>query len=98
MDDLYLAIQNRNVIEFRYNGKNRIVEPHTFGINATGIESLSAYQVGGESNSKLPDWREFFIKQIEDLEVTDNTFEPEFSHGYKQGSRNTRFSKIYCEA
>ena len=45
------AIKNKQVLRFKYNGKERIVEPQTYGISIAGREVLRARQVGGESGS-----------------------------------------------
>ena len=45
------AIKNKQVLRFKYNGKERIVEPQTYGISIAGREVLRARQVGRESGS-----------------------------------------------
>jgi hypothetical protein len=45
------AIENRQVLRFNYNGKERIVEPQTYGISIAGREVLRAHQIGGKSSS-----------------------------------------------
>jgi len=45
------AIRNRNVLEFLYNGKPRIVEPQTYGISIAGHPLLRGYQRAGENSS-----------------------------------------------
>ncbi len=42
------AIKGRNLLEFSYDGHQRVVEPHTFGVSTKGNDSLSAYQVEGQ--------------------------------------------------
>lgn len=49
------AIRLRKIIKFYYDGYERIVEPHTYGIHKdTGNEVLSAYQIGRYSSSLKP--------------------------------------------
>jgi hypothetical protein len=45
------AIRKRLLLEFRYGGLPRVVEPYILGISARGTEVLRAVQVGGSSNS-----------------------------------------------
>ncbi|MFN3967252.1 MAG: hypothetical protein ACK4JE_06115 [Endomicrobiia bacterium] len=78
------AIKYRRVIKFTYEGHERIVEPHTYGIHKdTGNEVLSAYQIGGYSSSgKVPYWRLYIVSKISNLQITDENFlEPR--PGYK---------------
>ena len=91
------AIENKNLLEFRYKDKIRIVEPHTLGINLKDNEVLSAYQIDGESDTiKIPDWGLFTISKISNLKILDKTFyEPRFSEGYNRNS--SRMKEIICE-
>lgn len=68
------AITNKKIIEFFYDGKQRIVEPYLIGTTSTGKQSLRAYQIGGHSNSKMPSWKLFTIMKISNVKVTENTF------------------------
>jgi predicted DNA-binding transcriptional regulator YafY len=70
---LYRAIQNKRLIRFRYQNKERIIEPHDYGIQK-GIYRLLSWQVGGQSSGKLPGWRWFDVGGIQDVEVLDKTF------------------------
>lgn len=89
------AIENRNLLEFDYDGHFRIVEPHTVGISNTGKESLSAYQIDGESSrGNVPCWGQFSISKIENLNVLDEQFTG-VRHGYTQG--DSRMSDIFAE-
>jgi hypothetical protein len=45
------AIENKNLVEFNYDGELRVIEPHCYGLSKKGIEVLRAYQVDGYSSS-----------------------------------------------
>jgi hypothetical protein len=45
------AIRKRLLLEFRYGGLPRVVEPYAHGTSKRGVEVLRAVQVGGASNS-----------------------------------------------
>lgn len=45
------AIRTRTLIEFRYHGLIRLVEPYCHGFSSRGNELLRGAQVGGSSNS-----------------------------------------------
>jgi hypothetical protein len=45
------AITKKIVLRFIYNGRERVVEPQTYGVSKTGREILRARQIGGSSFS-----------------------------------------------
>lgn len=68
------AIHERRLLRFRYHAKDRIVEPHDYGIQ-NGTANLFTYQTAGESSSSpLPDWRKFAVLRMSGLELLDETF------------------------
>jgi len=69
------AIKNKQVLRFKYNGKERIVEPQTYGISIAGREVLRARQVGGESGSgQLRMAKLFDLKKISQLRKAGTAF------------------------
>lgn len=69
------AIKNKEVLRFRYNGKERIVEPQTYGISIAGREVLRAHQVGGASSSgQLRMAKLFDLEKISNLRKTGRAF------------------------
>lgn len=70
---LRAAIQQRRMIRLRYDGKDRILEPHDYGIQ-NGCLRLLAYQVAGASNHKLPNWRCMDADKISEPELLNQTF------------------------
>lgn len=74
------AINKRRVLNVIYDGYNRTVEPHTYGINSAGHEALSCYQVGGGSASGNPEgWKMLLISKLDRAELTNETFIPRTS-------------------
>ena len=71
---LRTAIQNRRMVLLRYAGKDRIVEPHDYGVQ-NGRLRLLAYQVGGSSSGKLPNWRWMDVDRISGMQLLDVTFQ-----------------------
>src|SRR5262252_2406081 len=53
---IWKAIEQKRLLWFRYKDRERIVEPHDYGIHK-GLIKLFAYQVAGSSSQKLPNWR-----------------------------------------
>lgn len=96
-DKIIQAIENKNLLEFDYKDRIRIVEPHTLGINLKNNEVLSAYQIDGESDSiEIPDWGLFTISKISNLKILDDIFEnPRTVEGFKRDS--SKMKTIICE-
>jgi len=53
---IWSAIEQKRLLRFHYKNRERIVEPHDYGIHK-GIIKLFGYQVAGSSSRKLPTWR-----------------------------------------
>jgi len=65
------AIKNRDVLRFWYEGRERIVEPQTYGMSYTGRYVLHGYQTGGESSSGRTKMAKLFdIAKISKLQRT----------------------------
>jgi predicted DNA-binding transcriptional regulator YafY len=68
------AINQKKLIEFTYQGRHRVTEPHVLGIT-NGIKQVLCYQTGGHSSrGNLPDWRRFDLHEMVGLKVLDTTF------------------------
>jgi len=68
------AIAQRRKIRFCYHGKERIAEPHDYGIQNRQLRLL-VYQTGGQSKSgTLPAWRLIDVSGISNLEILPETF------------------------
>src|SRR3954471_17844527 len=70
---LWKAIDEARLVRFVYKNRERIVEPHDYGIR-NGTAKLLAYQVAGSSSHKLPNWRWIELEQIQDVQTLDRTF------------------------
>lgn len=70
---LKIAIENKNMIIFSYNGFKRRAEPYHYGI-LNEILQLHSYQVSNGSKSKhLPSWKNFKLKNIKHLLIEDDS-------------------------
>jgi len=67
------AIEQKRLLRFFYRNRERIVEPHDYGIHK-GLVKLFGFQVGGSSSAPLPNWRWAEQYLISDLEILDRTF------------------------
>jgi hypothetical protein len=70
---LRTAIEQRRLIRLVYHHKERVVEPHDYGIQ-NGSPKLLAYQVAGSSSGKLPNWRWMETDLISDVHLLNRTF------------------------
>jgi predicted DNA-binding transcriptional regulator YafY len=70
---VYDAIRNKRLIRFQYKGKERIVEPHDYGIQ-NSIARLLSWQVAGQSSSRLPGWRWFDLAGMHVAEMLERSF------------------------
>jgi predicted DNA-binding transcriptional regulator YafY len=70
---LRTAIAQTRLLQFRYRGRDRIVEPHDYGEH-NGIIKVLTYQVGGYSSGPLPNWRWMDVERISDAQLLDQTF------------------------
>jgi hypothetical protein len=90
------AIRLRQRLAFRYDGRERVVEPYCHGTTGTGAEALRAIQVAGESRSgPLPSrtgklWR---VDKMIALRLLEARFEPNDPH-YHPDDKAMR--EIHC--
>lgn len=90
------AIGNRKVIRFRYEGYERIVEPHCYGIHkTTENEVLRAHQIGGYSSSgNTPPWRLYLVSEMSGIALTNKEFQNPRA-GYARDDSD--MSRIFCQ-
>lgn len=88
------AIENQNIIEFYYEGKLRVVEPHCYGKTTAGNEGLRAYQIDGYSSSGKMGWKMYDLSKVDGIIVSDETFDGPRA-GYNPGDKG--MSHIYAE-
>lgn len=84
--DLAQAINKRIIIEFRYDGLPRMVQPATHGRSTTGKESLRGCLIGGMSHrNTIPCWEMFSVGKIQNLVFTEERFSEFAVDGYTRG-------------
>ena len=85
------AIEGRLLLTFKYKGTTRVAEPHTYGVQHNGIESLSAWQLSGGSGQ---DFRLYILHEMTMIEPQNQTFDDE-RPSYQKGDR--RYANIFAE-
>ena len=88
------AIENKNLIEFDYDGESRTVEPHCYGLSTKGNHVLRAYQVDGYSSSGDMGWKMYDLGKTNNINILEDTFEKS-RNGYNRGDKG--MSDIYAE-
>jgi hypothetical protein len=88
---IYTAIEQRVVIRFLFKGKERVVEPHDYGVH-NGIVKLLGFQIAGASSQPLPNWRWFEAGEMSAIEATSQTFPG--GRGTKTGKHH-KWDKIF---
>jgi hypothetical protein len=70
------AIRARRLLRFTYDGYERIIEPHVYGVNSAGHEAVSGWLVGGWSASETePGWRMFLADGMHDVAALAESFD-----------------------
>ena|SRR5205807_2831849 len=68
------AIAEIRLLRFVFGGKERIAEPHDYGLHK-GLVRLLCYQIGGKSTTgPLPAWRLMDVAKMSDVEILEQTF------------------------
>lgn len=80
------AIRKQIVLELRYSGYSRIVEPHAYGRDKSGDEILRCYQTSGGSNSgEKVGWKLLKVREVFSLNLLNQKFEARKE--YKRGDK-----------
>ena len=80
------AIQQTKVLELRYHGYSRIVEPHAYGRDKVGDEILRCYQTsGGSESGERVGWKLLKVREAFSFHLTDTSFSgrPEYKRNDK---------------
>ena len=80
------AITEKRVLELRYHGYSRIVEPHAYGRDKDGDEILRCYQTsGGSESGERVGWKLLKVREVFSLHLAKETFvaRPEYRRNDK---------------
>jgi len=94
--DLAAAVRNHEIIEFTYDGLERVVQPATYGMTSTGKPTLRGCQIGGRSHRHTPPcWELYTEAKIVGAISTGQTFGGFALAGYTRG--DSGFTTILAE-
>ena len=89
------AIAERRLIELRYGSFVRVVEPHAYGVDASGVEKLRCWQVsGGSDSAERSGWKLFMADHIRSTTMCEGQFSSA-RPGYKR--QDTAMRRIYAQ-
>jgi hypothetical protein len=92
--ELCTAIENLQIVELRYSGYSRTVEPHAYGRDKSGDEILRCYQIsGGSESGEREGWKLLKVREVYSLHPTKNKFM--LRANYKKGDKTMEF--IFCQ-
>lgn len=88
------AIRKRALLEFRYDGRLRVVAPYCYGVSTRGVEVLRAIQVRGDSASGgLGFGKLWAVDKMIKPRMLDETFAPD-DPNYNPSDLGMK--QIYC--
>lgn len=71
------AVEEKRVLELRYHGYSRIVEPHIYGTDKNGDEVMRCYQLaGGSASGERAGWKLLKTKEVLLVHLTETQFLP----------------------
>lgn len=94
MKDIFCeAIKTQKRVKMKYNGTERVIEPHTFGYDK-GVAKVRASQASGYSKSGNYDLKVFIIAKMSNIELLNENFN--VNSAYMAGS-DKGIPKIVCQ-
>jgi hypothetical protein len=69
------AIRTKRLLRFVYDGYERVIEPHIYGVSTAGHEAVRGYLVRGWSGSDAsPGWRMYLLDRMEGVAALTDSF------------------------
>ncbi len=73
-DLLCRAIADKLLVQFKYDGRSRIVEPFCCGMSTAENYVLRGFQIRGSDKTKPLCWRLYELAEMSQLSVTSHSF------------------------
>ena len=88
------AMATLQLLELRYHGYARIVEPHAYGRDKSGDEILRCYQIsGGSESGERTGWKLLKVADAYSLNVLKDAFQARLE--YKRNDKAMEY--IFCQ-
>lgn len=88
------AIKSQKRVKIVYDGSERIIEPHTFGLDKNGNGKIRASQASGYSESGNPNLKLFSVHKISQVKLLEDNFN--VNSFYRSGS-DKGIPEIICQ-
>jgi hypothetical protein len=88
------AIAGKFVVQFRYDGRSRIVEPFCCGMNSAANYVLRGFQIRGSDKTKPLCWRLYELAEMSQLSITSHSFKGK-RDDYLQ--RDLLITEVFCQ-
>ncbi len=92
-DLLCRAITDKYLVQFKYDGRSRIVEPFCCGISTEENFVLRGFQIRGSDKTKPLGWRLYELSEISQLSVTQHSYKGKRTD---YNSEDNAMTKIFC--
>lgn len=73
-DLLCRAIADKHLVQFKYDGRSRIVEPFCCGKSTAGNDVLRGFQIRGSDKTKPLCWRLYELSEMSQVSITQHSF------------------------
>jgi len=92
-DLLCRAIADKHIVQFKYDGRTRIVEPFCCGTSVSENFVLRGFQIRGTDKTKPFCWRLYELSEMSQLSITQHSFK-----GKREdyNLEDTAITKIFC--
>ncbi len=87
------AIAGKRLIQFKYDGRSRIVEPFCCGTNSAESYVLQGFQLRGSDKTKPLCWRIYELSEMSQLSVTQHAFKGKRG---EYNPENPAMTKVFC--
>lgn len=92
-DLLCRAIADKYLVQFKYDGRSRIVEPFACGMSTAENYVLRGFQIRGSDKTKPLCWRLYELAEMSQLSITQHSFKGKREDYNPEDSAMT---KIFC--
>ena len=93
-DLLCRAIADKYLVQFKYDGRSRIVEPFCCGVSTQDNYVLRGFQIRGSDKTKPLCWRLYELSEISQLNVTHHSFK---GKRVDYNPQDPLITKIFCQ-
>jgi hypothetical protein len=92
-DLLCTAIAGKHLVQFKYDGRLRIVEPFCCGISKANNYVLRGFQIRGTDKTKPLCWRLYELAEMSQLNITQHKFK---GNRKEYNPEDPAMTEIFC--